>query len=136
MSFLLAYLLLSFTPALGVDTLRVVHPDPITEAWRWTAFDKDRGLTGRVNDIYEDRDGAVWFATDAGVQRYDGRTWTTYTIEDGLAGNRTSAIVQTRDGDFWFGTNKGISRFDPSAKTGQRIWTTYSAEDGLARRPD
>ncbi len=114
-------------PASAVDTLHVASPDPLLEPWRWTTFDRSSGLAGRVRNIFEDRDGAIWFATDRGVQRYDGINWTTYTTEDSLAHNQVRAITQTRDGAMWFGTfGGGISRFD-----GQ-TWTTYTSEDGLA----
>ena len=124
--------LLLTVPALAVDTLQVTTPDPVTEAWRWSEFDQSSGLVGGVRNVYEDRDGNIWFATDRGVQRYDGRTWTTYTTEDGLANDRASAMVQTRDGAMWFGTVNGLSRFDPVKGEGEEAWTTYTTADGLA----
>ena len=73
--------LLWTVPAYAVDTLQVTTPDPVTEGWRWTEFDQSNGLAGPLRNIYEDRDGNVWFATaEEGVQRYDGRTWTTLPI--------------------------------------------------------
>ena len=120
--------LLLTVPALAVDTLQVTTPDPVTEAWRWTEFGHDSGLAGNVRDIYEDRDGNIWFTTDRGVQRYDGRSWKTYTTEDGLTSDSPSwfrGLYQTRDGTLWAGFGSpagsgesGISRFD-----GTR-WTT------------
>ncbi len=102
----------SASPAQAVDTLQVRSPDPMLEPWRWTTFDRSSGLAGGVRDIFEDRDGNIWFATDRGAQRYDGLHWTTYTVEDGLAHNRVTTVIQTRDGDMWFGTRGGgISRF-------------------------
>ena len=93
-----------------------------------------------VRDIYEDRDGSIWFATTGGgAHRYDGYRWATYTSKDGLAHDDVRAVIQTRDGAMWFGTNGGgISRFNPSAEpipssaVGLRTaWTTYTEEDGL-----
>ena len=117
----------SASPVVAVDTLQVSSPDPILEGWRWTEFDRSSGLAGPVMNIFEDRDGNVWFATDRGAQRYDGMRWTTYTTADGLTSDRVWSIAQTRDGAMWFGTfGGGISRFDGET------WTTYTTADGLA----
>ena len=83
------------SPLLAVDTLTVTTPDPMTEAWRWTTFDHSSGLSGYIRDIYEDRDGNVWFATDQGVQRYDGYSWTNYTTADGLADDEVFAKLRS-----------------------------------------
>ena len=118
--------LLLSVPAYAVDTLTVTTPDPVTEAWRWTEFDRGNGLIGRVRDVYEDRDGAIWFATDRGVNRYSGHGWTSYSPPYRLAG--VSAVYQTRDGQMWFGTlREGIHRFDPKLDE----WTTYTRQEGL-----
>ena len=141
--------LLLSVPAYAVDTLQVTTPDPVLEQWRWTSFDRASSLAGGVRDIYEDRDGSIWFATIRGVHRYDGYRWTTYTTKDGLAHDHVRTVIQTRDGAMWFGTNGGgISRFDasvepvtsPSASLDEansvegirrKAWTTYTEEDGL-----
>lgn len=133
------YLLLVL-PAHAVDTLQVTSPDPMLEAWRWTEFDKNSGLAEGIRDIYEDRDGALWFATGTGAQFYDGIRWTTYTSEDGLGHDLVSREIQARDGAMWFTTfGGGVSRFDPSAAgvaqasdlSPKQAWVTFTAGDGL-----
>jgi ligand-binding sensor domain-containing protein len=99
--------LLLTVPAYAVDTLKVTTPDPMTEAWRWTVFDRSNGLIGRVRDIYEDRDGAIWFASDHGVTRFDGHGWTSYSPPD--VSTVLSAVYQTRDGQMWFGTMREVA---------------------------
>jgi len=116
---------ISASPAPAVDTLRVTSPDPVTESWRWTEFDRNDGLVGLTLNLYGDRDGNIWIATDQGVQRYDGYRWRTFTTEDGLAHNHVQTVYQTRDGAMWFGTLEGINRFDG------KTWATYTTEDGL-----
>jgi len=54
------------------------------------------------------------------------RGWTTYTEDDGLAGDYVSSIAVAPDGALWLGTVRGISRFDGEA------WTNYTKDDGLA----
>jgi ligand-binding sensor domain-containing protein len=67
-----------------------------------------------------------WFGTwGAGLSKFDGKTWTTYTAQNGLGGNFVHAITIDRNGSLWVGTNGGVSRFD-----GEK-WTTLSTRDGL-----
>ena len=59
------FLLIAFATSrvLALDTLQVTSPDPVLEPWRWTAFDRSSGQAGLVNNVFEDRDGNIWFAT-------------------------------------------------------------------------
>jgi hypothetical protein len=69
----------------------------------------------------------LWFGTDKGVSHFDGKTWTTFTTADGLAGDNARAIAIASDGAVWAGTGGGISRFDGQA------WTAYTPADWQAR---
>jgi streptogramin lyase len=51
------------------------------------------------------------------------RGWTTYTEDDGLAGDIVHSIAQAPDGKLWFGTENGIARFDGDT------WITYNRID-------
>jgi hypothetical protein len=70
----------------------------------------------------------MWFGTmGLGVSRYDGVSWWTYTIADGLVYDGVGAIIEDSSGDLWFGTwGGGVSRYDGAS------WTTYTTADGLA----
>ena len=52
----------------------------------------------RMNDILDDRQGFVWFASDEGLTRFDGYEFRTFGIEDGLPSKVVSALLQDRDG--------------------------------------
>jgi hypothetical protein len=73
--------LLWTVPAYAVDTLQVTTPDPVLDDWRWTEFSTSNGLAGNINDMVEDLNGNIWFATDKDAQKYDGYKWTTYNQE-------------------------------------------------------
>ena len=76
--------------------------------------------------IVDDRDDTVWAGTwGGGIGHYDGKGWTNYTAEDGLAGNIVYAIAQDSRGVLWFGTNNGLSRYDGKA------WINYDRHTGL-----
>lgn len=79
-----------------------------------------------VVEIFEDKDGNLWFGTmSRGAARYDGKTLTYITLEDGLAGNTVASIRQDKAGNMWFGTHSGLSKYDGIA------FTNYSKKEGL-----
>lgn len=64
--------------------------------------------------ILEDSGNRLWFGTDDGVMRWNGKTARKYTTDDGLVGhesNRAAAVEDSR-GRIWIGTNRGISIYD------------------------
>ena len=61
------------------------------------------GLPGSV--VYhciQDRKGFIWFATNQGVSRFDGRTFHTYTKKDGLPDNEILKLYLDRFDNVWF----------------------------------
>ncbi len=54
----------------------------------------ENGLPGNsVICAIQDKDGFMWFGTDKGLSRYDGKTFTSYSKEkDGLAGNTINQL--------------------------------------------
>ena len=79
-----------------------------------------------IISILQDREGHLWFG-GAGLSRYDGEKWTTFTTKDGLAHDSVWGILQDREGSLWIGTQRGgVSRFDG------RTFTNYTTKDGLA----
>ena len=80
-----------------------------------------------VYDIHEAADGAMWFATTAGVFRYQNAGVTHLTkTQNNLAGDDVKVIHESTDGTIWFGTYGGLSRY----KNG--VFTNYTTDDGLA----
>jgi ligand-binding sensor domain-containing protein len=74
-------------------------------------------------------DGDLWVGTrDAGAARFDGRTWTTIRVGDGLADDRVTVIgYQSPQRTIWIGTQAGLSRYDTYGQ-----WQgTFTAADGL-----
>jgi serine phosphatase RsbU (regulator of sigma subunit)/ligand-binding sensor domain-containing protein len=84
----------------------------------WRAYTYLDGLAdNNIMAIHRDPRGMLWFATfGGGVSRYDGRTFTNLTTEDGLADNH---VVM------WFGTRGGVCRYDGSE------FVNFTTADGL-----
>jgi hypothetical protein len=51
------------------------------------------------------------FGTNDGVSHFDRETWTTYTADDGLAGDLVWSIAVGPAGALWFGTCSWVSRY-------------------------
>lgn len=85
----------------------------------------------RIRVIYQDDANTLWAGTlNAGLYRIDGSTKevTTYSIEDGLAGNTVYGILEDDQGKLWLSTNDGLSQFDPS--TG--MFTNFEHPSGMS----
>ncbi len=70
-----------------------------------------------VYAINEDKDGNMWFGTDQGVYRYNGKTFRNYSQKDGLNHidiSRKSILVD-KSGTVWVGTHGGVYQYDPTA---------------------
>ena len=82
---------------------------------------------GMIRDLAADASGNVWVGTSAGLSRFDGWQWTTFTEADGLADDHIHSVAVDGQGQVWAGSLNGLSRFD-----GQR-WTRYRFEERWTR---
>ncbi len=60
-----------------------------------------------VLDVEQDQAGYLWFTTDRGLNRFDGKEFEHFTIKDGLPNNRLTAIRVTSSNEVWVGDQKG-----------------------------
>ncbi len=94
-------------------------PNPVIEnpSYKWVA--------GKVWSLMEDTKGNIWFARDGlGACKFDGTTFSHFTLKDGLCSNNVSSIVEDKQGNIWFGSLSsdfpksikagGLSRYDGS----------------------
>jgi ligand-binding sensor domain-containing protein len=78
----------------------------------WSRPDKFNGLTGQVLDTAIDQRGYVWFATDQGLNMWDGISMRGYdSTTTGLPTDRFQALLAV-DGSMWVGTDRGLLRFN------------------------
>jgi ligand-binding sensor domain-containing protein/signal transduction histidine kinase len=78
---------------------------------QWSAISQFHGLpSDRVNAIAQTSDGILWFATDLGLAKFDGRRVQTVSPEN-FSNKRILALKTDDNGALWIGTEKGAFRF-------------------------
>jgi ligand-binding sensor domain-containing protein len=96
---------------------------------------QETGLTGidvaynpnYIVSLAIDANGVVWAGTwGGGLSRFDGKTWTQYTVAEGLPGNHVFMLHVDPRGTMWIGTNNGLARARPEG--GFEVMTT---QEGL-----
>jgi ligand-binding sensor domain-containing protein/signal transduction histidine kinase len=92
---------------------------------RFERLSVDDGLSQHsVMNILQDRQGFIWFGTQAGLHRFDGYRMTVYRNDTNDPGsipdNFVSASYEDPQGQLWFGTKGGLARHDPATGRFQR----------------
>ena len=95
---------------------------------RFTHLGIENGLSQNiVYAITQDKQGNMWFATQNGLNKYDGYDFTVYHHNDddphSLADDIVRACLTDRQGRVWAGTDSGLSLYDSASDR----FETYSA---------
>ena len=93
---------------------------------RTDVFKKSDGLSGDIScSLFEDREGNIWFASTAGLDRFRELPVTTIFTKQGLSSDVTQSVIAATDGSVWIGTHDGLTRW----KDGQ--FTVFRQASGL-----
>jgi len=83
--------------------------DSFSQEYSYVNYDTRDGLAGSVvYDAVQDKEGFMWFATENGLSRFDGKNFTTFTTKDGLPDNEILRLFVDSKGRLW------IMPFKPS----------------------
>lgn len=106
--------------------------DASADTWTTTACPVDAPAGLFIQQAAIGPDGNLWFATELGVSRYDGREWRAYTVRDGLSPGSVEALVVAQDGTVWAGTAAGLAMLagDQWRVVDQRPVTDLAASAG------
>jgi len=98
------------TPQPSPSTVAIPTPTPLP-GWqnfhRWGSITLFNGLpSDSIRAIAQTADGVLWFGTDNGLARFDGRRVQNFTFGSEDA-NRVLTLKAARNGELWIGTQKG-----------------------------
>ena len=80
-----------------------------SQDFSYIRYDTRDGLAGSVvYDAVQDKEGFMWFATENGLSRFDGKNFKTFTTKDGLSDNEILKLFVDSKGRLW------IMPFKPS----------------------
>jgi signal transduction histidine kinase/ligand-binding sensor domain-containing protein len=75
----------------------------------------------KINKIVRDSRGFLWFATNDGLSRFDGYSFTNYSVEHGLPHPSVMDLLETAKGELWVATFGGLVRFRPEGLPNRRV---------------
>ncbi len=98
-------------------------------------------VSNRISRIKRDTRGFLWFCTEDGLSRFDGYSFTNYTMRQGLPSNWIDDFLETRNGAFLVATSAGLCIFNPqgvalsqaqlaSRPDAQPLFSVFRPEDG------
>lgn len=93
-------------------------------------LDVEQGLSfSYVYSVLEDKKGSLWFGMDGtGLSKYDGKSFTNYSLNEGLTGNTITALFEDHQRNIWIGTGDGISMYDGVH------FTQFTEKEGLSNK--
>ena len=75
-------------------------------------FSQADGLSGDfITALFSDREGTVWVATDAGLDRFREAAAAIVSLNQGLSNASVLSILAGRDGSVWLATRRGLNRW-------------------------
>ncbi len=84
-----------------------------TQQYAFVNFTLEKSLPGnQVWSIFQDSKGFMWFATTAGLIRYDGENYIVYNETNGLTSYFAYNVDEDSKGNVWIGSPAGISKFN------------------------
>ena len=90
----------------------------------------EQGLSSNlIYNILQDRKGFIWVATEEGLNKFDGKNFTYFSVNSGrysLSHNRTQTLLLAPDGNIWAGTSDGLNIYDYKSDSIIKVKTNTS----------
>lgn len=108
--YVILFIMITNLSVIGVDSANDLH---------FRNLGTEHGLSnGAVHAILQDSRGFMWFGTNRGLNRWDGRSFRIFNYQPmnntSIPGSRISALAETEDEMIWVGTyDSGLARYNP-----------------------
>jgi hypothetical protein len=102
-----------------------IHRPRSDDAWQLYT-EKDSLIIGYRPRITQTSDGDMWMVSDSsygGVNRFDGKTWTSFRPRDTGGSDLNPSILKTKDGTLWVG---GFGLLNVNRKD---VWSNYKSSE-------
>jgi PAS domain S-box-containing protein len=99
---------------------------------RVDVFSQSDGLSGNwVRNLFEDREGNIWVATDNGLDRFRDLAVSTFFLRDSSSQTRPWSLLAAKDGSVWVGTPDGLNRLMDGQATIYRKRSSGLPDDSI-----
>lgn len=110
---------------LAAFLLEIADMNATTLNYSFEGITNNNGLThNTVFDICQDHKGFMWFATDGGLNRYDGQNvkqYYTQLSQRSLPANSVQCLAYTSDNKLFVGTFNGLALYNPETDDFERL---------------
>ena len=132
----LCFLFACLTQAqLASKPTRLSRPEQQDEAITFEHYGQESGLSqGTINAVTA-YDGFRWFATQDGLNRFDGYGFRVYRTGQGLNSNLVQALLTDSHQRLWIGTGAGLNLFDRTDGRIRRFTETFGIRHAVDSLP-
>lgn len=105
---------------------------------QYTRLTAENGLSNNsIQCILQDNTGIVWIGTSAGLNRYDGSSFITYSVlsTPAITNNVVTALMQDENHFIWIGTENGLNILQPETNSIQQFIHNDAAPASLPAGP-
>ena len=122
-----------------VAAASALDPHQNLRRYGYQSWQTDSGLPqNTVHAVLQTSDGYLWFATEAGLARFDSVDFTVFTHKNSprLASSLIYSLMEDSSGTLWIGTANGVANYRNGVfhtfpgTSGSTIWSLFQDREG------